>query len=76
MKNFIFCAVTTGFLLGACATPETSNAPATAAKSAREDTVTGSRLPRSESNENTQGTKSMTGRDYQDYKASTGLKGN
>jgi hypothetical protein len=41
----------------------------------REDRVTGSRLPRSESGENYQGTRSATGQDYREYKASTGLLG-
>jgi uncharacterized protein (DUF2147 family) len=41
----------------------------------KEDRVTGSRLPRSESGENYQGTRSTTGQDYRDYKASTGLLG-
>jgi hypothetical protein len=75
MKKLIFCAVVTSLVLGACATPQTSNEPAAAAKNGKEDYVTGSRIPRSESNENTQGAKSMTGKDYQEYKASTGLKG-
>jgi protein involved in sex pheromone biosynthesis len=63
MKKLIFCAVATSFILGACATPETSNEPTVAAKSERDDYVTGSRIPRSDNSENYQGSKSMSPKD-------------
>jgi hypothetical protein len=75
MKKLIFCAIVSSFILGACATPESGSEAIVAGKTAKEDYVTGSRIPRSENNENYQGSKSISGKDYQDYKASTGLKG-
>jgi hypothetical protein len=76
MKILIPC-VAAAFILSACAT--TDEAPGSggtpSSKSAKEDYVTGSRIPRSESNENYQGSKTITGKEYQDYKASTGLRG-
>jgi len=78
MKTLISCAVAALFL-SACASTDNAPAgsgPAPAAKASNEEYVTGSRLRRSESNENYQGSKTMTGKDYQDYKASTGLKSN
>jgi hypothetical protein len=72
MNKLILCAIA-AFVLGGCATAESSNGTASSTKAAKEDYVTGSRIPRTDSSENYQGAKSMTGRDYQDYKASTGL---
>ena len=77
MKNPILCALVSIALAG-CAGLESSSAPSSTAggyKAAKEDYVTGSRIPRSENNENYQGAKSMTRQDYQEYKASTGLRG-
>jgi hypothetical protein len=66
------------FVLSACAT--TDEAPGSggtpSSRAAKEDYVTGSRIPRSDNNENYQGSKTMTGQDYRDYKASTGQKSN
>ena len=77
MKILISCAIA-AFALSACAT--TDEAPGSggtpSSKSAKEDYVTGSRIPRSESNENYQGSKTMTGKDYRDYKSSTGQTSN
>jgi hypothetical protein len=75
MKNLILSTIAAACLAAGCATVESSSESASAAKTAKEDYVTGSRLPRSESSENYQGSKAMTGRDYQDYKNSTSLKG-
>ena len=77
MKKLILCALVSVAVAG-CAGLESSNAPSStagASKAAKEDFVTGSRIPRSDSAENYQGAKSMTGKDYQDFKASTSLKG-
>ena len=77
MKKTIFAAIAASFLLGGCATSETATTGGTSnAKASNEDFVTGSRLKRSESNENYQGSKSMTGKDYRDYKASQGQQSN
>jgi len=77
MKRFIPCAIA-AFVLSACAT--TDEAPGSggtpSSKASNEDYVTGSRIPRSNSNENYQGSKTMTGQDYRDYKNSTGAKSN
>ncbi len=76
MKKLLLCSLAAAWLATACATVESSNEPSSAARTqAKEDFVTGSRIPRSESNENYQGAKSMTRKDYEEYKASTGLKG-
>ena len=74
MKNLILCAFL-GVAAAGCATVETSDARSTttaASKAAREDYVTGSRIPRSDNAENYQGAQTMTGKDYQEYKASKG----
>jgi len=77
MKRLIPCAIA-AFILSACATmdeaPGSGGTPSS--KAAKEDYVTGSRIPRSESNENYQGSKTMTGKDYRDYKSSTGQTSN
>jgi len=75
MKKLIFCAViAASFVLGACATVESSS-ESSAKNAAKEEFVTGSRLKRSESLENYQGTRSTTAQDYQQYKAPSGVKG-
>ncbi len=78
MKKLLLCSLAAASLISACATVESSNGPSSAARAqAKEDFVTGSRIPRSESNENYQGAKSMTRQDYEDYKNPTGaVKGN
>jgi hypothetical protein len=77
MKKLLPAAIAASVLIGACATTETSNqGGAPSAKAAKEDYVTGSRIPRSESNENYQGAKSITGQDYQDYLGAVGKKSN
>ena len=74
MNRITFAALAVSALVSGCATSlEATNE--TAARSPKIEAVTGSRLPRSESFENYQGTKSMTRRDYEEYKASTSLKG-
>ena len=72
MKKLLICALASAFLAG-CATTSTGDAtPATAARNApTEDFVTGSRLRRSEADENYQGTKGTTREDYQQYGAPT-----
>jgi hypothetical protein len=75
--KILISSVAAAFLLSACASMDdgvSSGSPR--AKSAKEDYVTGSRIPRSESNENYQGAKTMTGQDYREYKSSTGLQSN
>ena len=75
MKKLIFSALACALLAG-CSTLDSSNEPTTTSvRSASEERVTGSRLPRSESNENYQGAKTMTRKDYEEYKASTGKPG-
>ena len=76
MNKLIPCAIVTCLFIGGCATAESSTQPATGTKAAREETMTGSRLPRSDSNENYQGTKSMTSKDYQDYLSTLGKQSN
>ena len=75
MKLLVSSAFAATFLLAGCAdTGDYRSSVPSASKAAKEDYVTGSRIPRSESNENYQGSKTMTGKDYRDYKASQGLK--
>ena len=78
MKKLIPLAIVTGLFIGGCATAESSNdaSGAPSAKAAKEDYVTGSRIPRSDSNENYQGAKTMNGRDAQDYMSTVGKKSN
>ena len=58
-----------------CATVESEGQSAGGSFVHREDKVTGSRLPRSDSAENYQSTRSISGQEYRDYKSSTGLLG-
>ena len=76
MKKLVTCLLASAFL-GACASTPTGEAtPDNAARNApKEDFVTGSRLRRSESAENYQGTRGTTREDYQQYKAPTGTYG-
>ena len=76
MKKLVTCVLASAFL-GACATANTtSETPADAARNApKEDFVTGSRLRRSDSMENYQGTRGTTREDYQQYKAPTSKDG-
>ena len=78
MKKTLFAALAASFLLAGCAATgdSPSSGTSSAAKTTSEDYVTGSRLKRSESNENYQGSKTMTGKDYRDYKASQGTTSN
>ena len=76
MTRWLPVSLLTAFLAAGCATaPAPAPSSASFSKAAQEDYVLGSRLRRSESNENYQGTKSVTRQDYQEYKASTSLKG-
>jgi len=72
MKKLLICALASAFVAG-CATTSTGEAtPPDAARNApKEDFVTGSRLRRSDSAENYQGTKGTTREDYQQYGAPT-----
>jgi surfactin synthase thioesterase subunit len=76
MKSFALTilAALAGATYGCAATVETAAADSNA-RAPKESYVTGSRLPRSESNENFQGAKSMSRQDYQEYKSSTTLSG-
>ena len=77
MKKLVIGLLAAAFLAG-CAASGTgdSTTPENAARNApKEDYVTGSRLRRSESAENYQGTRSSTREDYQQYKAPTGAYG-
>ena len=78
MKKTIFAAIAASFLLGGCATSGDSatSASTPGAKASSDEYVTGSRLRRTETNENYQGSKTMTGKDYRDYKASQGTTSN
>ena len=58
-----------------CATVESPDGGSTSSYANKEDRVTGSRLPRSDSAENYQGAKAISGQEYRDYKSSTGLLG-
>ena len=76
MKKLVTCVLASAFL-GACATAATTGdaTPDNAARNApKEDFVTGSRLRRSESAENYQGTRGTSREDYQQYKNPTGMK--
>jgi hypothetical protein len=78
MKKLLPLAVA-ALVLGACASMDdtsTGGGTSPGSKAARDDYVTGSRIPRSENNENYQGSKTMTGKDYRDYKASQGANSN
>jgi hypothetical protein len=82
MKRLIMGAVLAASMLAAgCAVvgwadvADSGNGKDASQYANKEDKVTGSRLPRSDSGENYQGTRSTTGQDYRDYKASTGLLG-
>jgi hypothetical protein len=68
--------IASAFLVGACATPaaSTSDSRPSTSKAAKEDFVTGSRIPRSDNNENFQGAKTMTGREAQDYMDTLGRR--
>jgi hypothetical protein len=73
MKKLVTCVLASAFL-AACATVDSTgdSASANAARNApKEDFLTGSRLRRSESAENYQGTRSSTREDYQQYKSPT-----
>jgi hypothetical protein len=77
MNKLLTCLLASAFLAG-CATANTAGetTPADAARNApKEDFVTGSRLRRSESMENYQGTRGTTREDYQQYKAPTSRDG-
>jgi hypothetical protein len=78
MKTLIPLAIATGLFIGGCATAQSSNEASgtPSVKPAKEDYVTGSRIPRSESNENYQGAKTMNGRDVQEYMSTVGKQGN
>ena len=76
MKKLVICLLASAFL-GACASAPSAEAPrADVARDApKEDFLTGSRLRRSESNENYQGTRGTTREDYQQYKSPTSKEG-
>jgi Ni/Co efflux regulator RcnB len=77
MKKLVTCVLASAFL-GACATAETTadTTPADAARNApKEDFVTGSRLRRSDSAENYQGTTGTTREEWQKYRGPTTLDG-
>jgi hypothetical protein len=69
--------IAAGLFSAGCAAPVASTASSSrpaASKAAKEDFVTGSRIPRSESNENYQGTKSIGSRDYDEYLGAIGRR--
>ena len=76
MKRLAFAVFASSLLAAGCANMDAAGDSAAAARAASASPpVTGSRLPRSESLENYQGAKTMGRRDYEEYKASTSLKG-
>ena len=76
MKNLVIGVLASAFIAGCAATGTPGGTPDNAARNApKEDYVTGSRLRRSESAENYQGTRSSTREDYQQYKNPTGAYG-
>ena len=77
MKKLFLCALAaTSITAAGCATVESSAEPA-AARIEKEEAITGSRLRRNDpSAENYQGVKAVGPRDYEQYKAPQGMKGN
>ena len=76
MNKLLTCVLASAFLAGCATATTTGETPADAARNApKEDFVTGSRLRRSDSMENYQGTRGTTREDYQQYKSPTSKDG-